>query len=98
VWLSIKNLKTDRPSKKLDYKIISLFKIIKAFGNIYTLNLPAHIKIHPIFHVFLLRKNPADLLPGQYQDPPPLIKINGHNKYKVNDILAARLFGRVKRL
>jgi hypothetical protein len=98
VWLSIKNLKTDRPSKKLDYKIISPFKITKAFGNIYTLDLPAHIKIHPTFHVSLLRKDPADLLPGQHQDPSPLIKIDGHNEYKVDDILAPRLFGRIKRL
>jgi hypothetical protein len=66
VWLFIRNLKTDRPSKKLDYKIISPFKINKAFRNIYTLNLPTHIKIHLIFHVSLLRKDPADLLPGQY--------------------------------
>jgi hypothetical protein len=78
--------------------MISPFKIIKAFGNAYTLNLPAYIKIHPTFHVFLLRKNPADPLPGQHQDPPPLIKIDGHNEYKVDDILAARLFGRAKRL
>ena len=66
MWLSIKNIKTDRPSKKLDHKMISPFKIIKAFGNAYTLDLPAHITVHPIFHVSLLRKDPADALPGQY--------------------------------
>jgi hypothetical protein len=64
VWLSIRNLKTDRPSKKLDYKMISSFKINKAFGNVYTLDLPAHMKIHLTFHVSLLRKDPADPLPG----------------------------------
>jgi hypothetical protein len=98
VWLSTKNLKTDRPSKKLDYKMIGPFKITKAFGNAYTLDLPAHMKIHPTFHVSLLRKDPADPLPGQHQDPPPLIKIDGHDEYEVDDILAARLVGRAKRL
>jgi hypothetical protein len=66
VWLSTKNLKPDRPSKKLDYKMIGPFKIIKAFGNAYTLDLPAYMKIHPTFHVSLLRKDLADPLPGQY--------------------------------
>jgi hypothetical protein len=56
------------------------------------------MKIHPTFHVSLLRKDPADSLPGQHQDPPPPIKIDGHNEYEVDDILAARLFGRAKRL
>ena len=71
MWLSTKNLKTDRPSKKLDHKMIGPFKIIKAFGNAYTLDLPTYITIHPI---------------------------NKQDKYKINDILAARLFGRAKRL
>jgi hypothetical protein len=59
-----KNLKTNKLNKKLDYKIISPFKIIKAFKNIYTLNLPAHMKIHLIFHVFLLQKDPTNPLLG----------------------------------
>ena len=78
--------------------MISPFKIIKAFGDTYIFNLPAYIIIYPIFYVSLLRNDSADPLSGQYQDPSPPIKIDGHDEYEVDDILAARLFGRAKRL
>ena len=64
VWLSTKNLKTDRPSKKLDHKMIGPFKILSAHGNAYKLDLPAHMVVNPTFHVSLLRKDPGDPLPG----------------------------------
>jgi hypothetical protein len=54
IYLFIKNIKTNKLSKKLDYKIINPFKIIKTFKNAYILNLPAHMRIHLIFHVSLL--------------------------------------------
>lgn len=98
VWLSTKNLKTDRPSKKLDHKMIGPFKVLRAHGNAYTLDLPAHMAIHSTFHASLLRKDPGDPLPGQHQEPPPPIKIDDQDEYEVDDILAARLFGRGKRL
>jgi transposase InsO family protein len=98
VWLSTKNLKTDRPSKKLDHKMIGPFKIIRAHGNAYTLDLPASMAIHPTFHASLLSKDPNDPLPGQHQEPPPPVKVNDQDEWEVDDILASRLFGRGKRL
>ena len=98
VWLSTKNLKTDRPSKKLDYKMIGPFRVLRAHGNAYTLDLPPHMAINPTFHASLLRKDPEDPLPGQHQEPPPPTKIDEQDEYQVDDILAARLFGKGKRL
>jgi hypothetical protein len=92
------NLKTDRPSKKLDHKMIGPFKVIRAHGNAYTLDLPAHMTIHPTFHASLLQKDPADPLPGQHQEPPGPVIVRDQEEYEVDDILAARLFGKGKRL
>jgi hypothetical protein len=78
--------------------MIDPFKILGAHGNAYKLDLPVHIAVNPTFYVSLLRKDPGDPLPGQYQEPPPPIKINEQEEYEVDDILAARLFGRGKRL
>jgi len=47
VWLLYKNFKLRRPSKKLDYIKIGLFKIAKKISEvIYRLNLPVKIKIY----------------------------------------------------
>ena len=49
------NVKTTRPSKKLDYKKMGPFKIIKKVGtSSYKLDLPASMAIHNTFHISLL--------------------------------------------
>jgi hypothetical protein len=55
VYLATKNVNTDRPSKKLDYKFIEPYKAIRKISeNNYELNLLSTVKYHPIFHVSLL--------------------------------------------
>ena len=55
MYLFTKNLKTSRPSKKLDYKKIGLFYIEKRISNVnYKLNFPKGVQIYFIFYVFLL--------------------------------------------
>ena len=44
-----KNWKTERPSRKLDYKIAGLYKIINKVGNLYKVKLLDLIKVHSIF-------------------------------------------------
>ena len=71
VWLSGRNIKTKRPSKKLDYKYHEPFKILAAVGlRSYWLSLPLSMKgVHPVFHASLLEKaeksnnlNPSSIL------------------------------------
>jgi len=55
VWLLPRNIKTTRPSKKLDYKQIGPFKILAKIGtSAYKLALPPSMTIHNTFHISLL--------------------------------------------
>ena len=62
IYLSIQNLQTTRPSKKLDHKKIDPFIIITKPGPaICKLQLPKDAKIHLIFNVILLHLANPDI-------------------------------------
>lgn len=55
------NIKTNRPSDKLDYRKLGPYKILKKIKEVnYELELPETIKLHPVFHVSLLEKALVD--------------------------------------
>jgi hypothetical protein len=73
IYLLRRNIKTIRSSDKLDYKKFGLFKVKRNIKNIsYELHLLPTIKIHPVFHIFLLEltdlNTPADPAPEIYPD------------------------------
>jgi len=49
------------------------YKIPKKVGHSFKVKLLELIKIHPIFFLDQLWKAIDNLLPGQYNNPPPLI-------------------------
>ena len=56
VVLAIKNLKQKQPSKKLSHCFIGPFKVDKIVGKqAYCLILPPNYRIHPVFHILLLK-------------------------------------------
>jgi hypothetical protein len=56
IYLLRKNIKTIRPSNKLDYKKFGPFKVKRNIRNInYELYLLPTIKIYPIFYISLLK-------------------------------------------
>ena len=54
VWLWTKNIKTERPLKKLDHKMVGPFQIKALVGSSCRLDLPTSMRIHDVFHPSLL--------------------------------------------
>jgi hypothetical protein len=88
VYLLRRNIKTIRPSDKLDLKKIGLFKIKRNIRDIsFELKLPLIIRIYLIFHISLLKLAHLDIP----EDPAPELdpKIQ-ELVYKIESILAVR--------
>ena len=61
VYLVRKNILTNRPSNKLDWKKIGPYKIDKKLSDTnYKILFPEGTKIHPVFHVSLLEPAPKE--------------------------------------
>src|SRR5271170_2452300 len=87
----MKNIRTQRPSKKLDNKQNGPFPILEKIGpTSYKLQLPANMKIHPVCHSSLLRLDPDDPVPGQVTPTPPPVVIDGEDHWNVEEILDSR--------
>ncbi len=85
VYLIRKNIKTKRPSDKLDWKKIGPFLIKQKLSNTnYELSLPDGMRIHLIFHISLLEKAPDD------STPATRITVKNTNEYEVERILKTR--------
>ena len=92
VWLSTRNIQTQRPSRKLDYKQVGPFKILERIGaTSYKLELPSSMKIHPVFHSHLLRLDPDNALEGQHKEPTPPIIVDGEEEWEVEQIMDSKL-------
>ena len=85
VYLLRHNIKTKRPSDKLDHKKLGPFRIERVLGPVnYKLTLPKTMNIHPVFHISLLEPAPpgAPAAPITEIDP-----VNPNAEYEVEAIL-----------
>jgi hypothetical protein len=53
--------------------MVGLYPITAKEGHSFRVELPALIKIHPVFAPNLLRKDKNNPLPGQIHEPKPLL-------------------------
>ena len=97
VYLLRKNVKTKRPSDKLDHKKLGPFKIDKKIGSVnYKLKLPKTMEIHPVFHVSLLEPAP----PGAPAAPITEVQqLDPQKEYEVETVLDCQYVrGKIKYL
>lgn len=90
VWLNLRNVKSIRPYKKLDW-LHAQYTVVEAPTS-HTVRLNVPTGIHPVFHVELIRPASTNPLPSQFVDdsqPPPLV-VDGELEYQIAEILAAR--------
>jgi len=92
VWLRRKHIGTTRPSNKLDHKQIGPYTILEKVGSrAYKLDLPATVRIHPVFHISLLKPTASTEPISQCQQtPPPPVIIQEQHEWEVEKILDSR--------
>lgn len=78
VFVKAENIKTKIPNKKLDWKILGPFRIIKLIGSYnYQVELPSTlISVNLIFNASLLRSDPNNPTPGWTNEPNPTFEIH----------------------
>ena len=97
VWLNASNISTSRPSKKLNWKCLGPYKVIKRIGlQAYQLALPPTMHhLHDVFHISLLDPVKATSLPPHMPPPPPALYIKDNQEYfEIEDILDSKCMGR----
>ena len=99
VMVNMKNMRTKRPSKKLDHKRLGPVEVIEAVGKrAFRLKLPPEARNHPVFHVAELEPYRQSNLEGRHQPPPPVEEIEGEVNYVVDSIGKSRLNRQRKRV
>ena len=77
IWFNAQNVTTQCPSRKLDYRRLRPYEIIKVVSPYaYKLQFSTAVQYHPVQHVSLLDPFDDDPLPGQQNPPPPLVIVD----------------------
>ena len=93
VFLNRRNLNTTRPSRKFDDKFLGPFRVSAQINPVtYKLDLPPSMKIHPVFHVSLLKARTKDLVPALHTSPPPQVIIQDQAAFEVESVLDSRIY------
>ena len=88
-----KNIKTIRPTKKLDYKMRGPFKVRRLVGPYaYESEIPAFMgRLHPAYHISLLELYHKNQKAGRRSPtPPPLLDL-GPKEYEIESFKASQL-------
>ena len=100
VWLLRRNIKTTRPSDKLDYRRLGPFKILDQRGkSSFLLKLPPTLsRLHPVFHVSLLEPFvDPDTIPDRITsqtNPTASVELLDEPPNRISTIIDSRKVGR----
>ncbi|KAL0196730.1 hypothetical protein M9458_005270 [Cirrhinus mrigala] len=96
VWLSTRDLRLRLPCRKLSPRYIGPFVILRWINDVTVqLQLPPRYRIHPTFHVSLLKPfHPSSTEhPGAEVEPPPPEVLDTPSIYTVHEILDSQRRG-----
>ncbi|KAI2645263.1 Transposon Tf2-8 polyprotein [Labeo rohita] len=96
VWLSSRDVRLRLPCCKLSPRYIGPFRILRQINDVtYQLQLPPRYRIHPTFHVSLLKPFSPSVTdtPGAEAEPPPLEVLEQPSVFTVREILDSRRRG-----
>ncbi len=96
MFLNSRNIMILRSSKKLDDKMLELFKILIEIKHAYRLKLSLTMKIHSKFASNLLQLDSKNALEEQWNESPDSIVIEDEDEWKVKNILNFRHYERDK--
>ncbi len=96
MFLNFRNIMISRLSKKLDDKILELFKILIEIEHAYQLKLSLTMKIHSKFASNLLQLDSKHVLKEQRNELSDFIVIKDEDEWKVKNILNFRHYERDK--
>src|SRR6202044_4024375 len=92
VWLSRKNIKTDRPSDKLDYRRLGPYTITELVGPCAVrLKLTHGMRIHDVVHVSMIEPWTSDALGREPIPLPPVIMEQGEEGGEIEQFLWSRV-------
>uniref|UniRef100_A0A1A8MKZ8 Gypsy retrotransposon integrase-like protein 1 n=1 Tax=Nothobranchius pienaari TaxID=704102 RepID=A0A1A8MKZ8_9TELE len=95
VWLSSKDIPLKASARKLSPRFIGPFKVLDVpSATTVRLDLPSSLRVHPVFHVSLVKPVVSSPLCPSPPPPPPARLYKGGLVYSVRRILASRRRGR----
>ncbi len=96
MFLNSRNIMISRSSKKLNDKMLELFKILIEIEHAYQLKLSLTMKIHSKFALNLLQLNLKNSLKEQWNESSDFIVVEDEDEWKVKNILNFRHYERDK--